>query len=85
MGVLVSAMQSRELGWGMTLTNDQLKEIHSKRATDVNCFYEVVAPDVLVTTNKGTLAGSPFLRLLEYGQKRDGYWTGNDMIVQLKD
>mmetsp|Transcript_18080 Transcript_18080/g.31860 ORF Transcript_18080/g.31860 Transcript_18080/m.31860 type:complete len:154 (+) Transcript_18080:288-749(+) len=84
-GVMISAMQSREFGWGMTLSEDQLKQINVKRARDVGYCDEVASKDVLGTTKKADLTESPFIRKLEYGSNKEGYWTGNHMIVQFED
>ena len=78
-------MQSREFGWGMTLTEEQLKEINVKRARDVGYCDEVASKDVMGTTKKADLTESPFIRKLEYGSNKEGYWTGNHMIVQFED
>ena len=36
-------------------------------------------------TKKDPLTESPFIRQLEYGANKEGYWTGNHMIVQFED
>lgn len=55
MGVMVSAMQSREFGWGMVLTADQLKDINAKRARDIEYYDKEASKDVLGTTKKKIL------------------------------
>ena len=69
----------------MTLTEDQLKQINVKRARDVGYCDEVASKDVMGTTKKADLTESPFIRKLEYGSNKEGYWTGNHMIVQFED
>ena len=85
MGLMASAFQSRELGFGMQLTAEQLKDVNRKRAEDIHYFDKVAAQDVNESTKKPVLTASPFLRLLEYGANNDGYWTGNHMILQFED
>ena len=34
---------------------------------------------------KPVLKENPFLRLLEHGQGKDGYWTYNHMVLQIED
>ena len=84
-GVMISAFQSREFGWGLKLTPEQLREINEKRKTDGVYFDKIASQDVLGTTKKGDLKESPFIRKLWYGANNEGYWTGNHMIVQLED
>mmetsp|Transcript_27620 Transcript_27620/g.59008 ORF Transcript_27620/g.59008 Transcript_27620/m.59008 type:complete len:743 (+) Transcript_27620:485-2713(+) len=84
-GVMISAFQSREFGFGMELTADEMKNINEKRKNDVEYFDKVAAKDVLETTKKKDLTESPFVRKLWYGSNNEGYWTGNHMIVQLED
>jgi hypothetical protein len=81
---MVSAMQSREFGFGMALTKAQLDDVNSKRNGE-DYFDKDAATDVHGTTKKKNLQESPFVRMFEYGANKDGYWTGNHMIVQLED
>ena len=82
---MVSAMQSREFGWGMQLTEDQLKQVNAKRLKDKDYFDTIAAKDVFGTSMKKRLTESPFIRRMEHGANKDGYWTGNHMIVQFED
>ena len=41
--------------------------------------------DVNGTLKKKMLEESPFVQLFEYGANKEGYWTGNHMILQLED
>ncbi|KAL7525012.1 hypothetical protein ACHAXR_003180, partial [Thalassiosira sp. AJA248-18] len=84
-GVMISAFQSREFGWGLAISADQLEKINEKRMRDGEYFDKVAAKDVLDKTKKHKLTESPFIRKLWYGSNNEGYWTGNHMIVQLED
>ena len=84
-GVMVSAMQCSEFGFGMELTDEELTKTNSKRKSDGDYFDTIAAFDVLGITKKKDLTESPFVRLLEYGANKEGYWTGNHMIIQLED
>jgi len=85
LGIMISAMQSREFGFGMVITEEQLKDINDKRRRDGEYFDKVAAKEVYGDAKKKDLTESPFVRKLEYGSNKDGYWTGNHMIVQLED
>eukprot|EP00956_Cyclotella_meneghiniana_P038386 scaffold153537_cov46-Cyclotella_meneghiniana.AAC.1 len=41
--------------------------------------------DVYGSKKKKALTVSPFVRKLEYGANKEGYWNGNMMIIQLED
>ena len=84
-GLMISAFQSREFGWGFELTADQLKKINEKRFRDGDYFNKVAAKDMLNRTKKHELTESPFIRKLWYGSNNKGYWTGNHTIAQLED
>ncbi len=83
MGVMVSAFQSREFGWGMEITDQQMVRIN-QRQFQQDYFDKVAANDVHGGKKKALLSTSPFIRLFEFGG-RNGYWTGNHMILQTKD
>ena len=83
MGVMVSAFQSREFGWGMEITDQQMVRIN-QRQIQQDYFDKVAANEVHGGTKKAPLTTSPFVRLFEFGGKH-GYWTGNHMILQTKD
>ena len=84
-GVMISAFQGKEFGFGMKVTKDQLIKINEKRRRDGEYFDKVADMDVLDTTKKNNFGESPFIRKLWYGSNNKGYWTGNHMIFQLED
>ena len=85
-GLMLSAYQSREFGFSYRLSQQQLdqvnlwrrgKEYHDKEG----------ALEVLGTVHKQQkiLTETPFLKLFEYGENRDGYWNSSHMSVQFED
>ena len=86
MGVMISAFQSQEFGFGLPVTNEQLQEVNAKRAGQ-----KYKDERAAVETRKGTqgfkqpLTESPFVREFEYGANSDGYWTYQHMVLQLED
>ena len=82
-GVMVSAFQSREFRWGMDITVEQMVRINETRQGK-EYFDTVAANKVNGTALKSALTTSPFICLFEFGG-RNGYWTGNHMILQMED
>ena len=80
---MVSAFQSREFGWGMEIDDDQLAVINAQRHGN-DYFDAAAAMEVNRTSTKPPLAYSPFIILFKFGG-RNGYWTGNHMILQTED
>jgi hypothetical protein len=82
--IMISAFQSREFGFGMTLTADQLGRINAhRRGTDYD--NKDAAIRVKGSQRKKDLAESPFTVEFEYGQNNNGYWTYDHLIVQIED
>jgi hypothetical protein len=70
-------------GWGMEFSDDVLKAINVRRHG--NDYFDVIAAtEVNGTTKKPPLTVSPFIIQFEFGG-RNGYWTGNHMILQKED
>jgi hypothetical protein len=86
-GVMVSSFVSREFGYGMSLSGDDLDKVNRARTKGVRRYYkdEKSAIAKLGTTKKAPLTESPFTRFFEYGQNNDGYWTYESMVLQLED
>ncbi len=70
-------------GWGMEISDDQLKAINARR-NGKDYFDVISATEVNGTTKKPPLTVSLFVILFEFGG-RNGYWTGNHMILQTED
>ncbi|KAL7528778.1 hypothetical protein ACHAXR_003942, partial [Thalassiosira sp. AJA248-18] len=81
---MISALISRVTGFGMKISNEQMKRINEKRERDIYYFDKEAATAVLNTAKKKKLTESPFVRLFEFGGS-NGYWTGNHMVVQVED
>ena len=81
---MVSAFVGRELGWGMDITGEQLEVINNIRA-DTTYTDEEAASYLNGTKNKEPLTESPFVRYLNYGAGKDGYWTYRHMVLQIED
>jgi hypothetical protein len=81
---MVSALCSREFGFGLDLTVEQLAKVNERRQ---NKKYgdEEAAIYLLGSAGKKDLISSPFVRYLEYGKGKDGYWRYNHMVLQLED
>ena len=77
---MISGTMSR----GFTLSKEELAQVNEMRlgksyedAESVNARCE--------SANKMPLTESPFIRELEYGSKREGYWSYEHMVIQLED
>jgi hypothetical protein len=84
LGVVISAMQSREFGYGMLLTPDQLRCVNAARLGQ-KYKDEQAAMKKRGTVEKQPLTMSPFVLEFEYGTSDEGYWTYGSMILQLED
>jgi hypothetical protein len=73
-GVMISAMQSREFGYGMELSAEQLSRVNQARPGQ-KYKDEQAAIRKRATANKQPLTVSPFVVEFEYGTSNDGYWT----------
>jgi hypothetical protein len=83
-GRMVSALCSREFGFGLDVSLEELKRVNEFRG---NTKYgdEEAAIYLLGSADKKDLDSSPFVRYLEYGKGKDGYWSYNHMVLQLED
>ena len=84
MGLMISAFQLREFGFGFEMTPEKLDQVNRKR-NGKSYEDEVAAMDVQGSEKKEPLLESLFVVKLEYGANKDGYWTGNHMVLQLED
>jgi hypothetical protein len=82
--IMVSAIVSREFGFGFVLTNEELSAINllrqGKKYAD-----EESATSLFGHAKKAKLETSPFIRSLEIGMRKEGYWTYKHMVIQLED
>jgi hypothetical protein len=86
-GVMISAFVSREFGFGMTMTPDQLDKVNRQRSRGKRKFYsdENAAISKSGTKTKPILTRSPFVQTFDYGNNNDGYWTYDCMVMQMED
>ena len=82
-GIMISAFQSRELGWGIPITEAQLQQINTARRNQ-EYFDTAAAIAVNGDAKKQPLTSSPGIVKFAYGNK-NGYWTGNHMILHTED
>jgi hypothetical protein len=83
-GVMVSAFQIREFGFGLELTPDQLNVVNQARR-GMKYKDEESANSRRGTTIKKGLLKSPFMKEFEYGASNEGYWCNEHMVLQFKD
>jgi hypothetical protein len=84
LGVMVSSIVSREFGFGLKVSHEDLQKVNEYRA---NKSYS----DMLATMEKrGTATKqpsepSPFIVEFKYGANAEGYWTYDHMVLQFED
>jgi hypothetical protein len=82
--IMVSAIVSREFGFGFELTVEELSAINLRRQGKKYADEES-ATLLFGNADKMKLTESPFIRTLEIGIRKEGYWTYKHMVVQLED
>ena len=84
LGIMISAFVTREFGFGMELTEEELIRINQRRQARK---YQDEAAAFMVTgkTTKVSLTKSPFVQEFEYGVNSAGYWTYEHMVIQMED
>jgi hypothetical protein len=83
----------REIGLGPKLTDVQLATINRQRLVKeyaskeeaISLFGMAAKRPITREHFDNNLANSPFLRMFQYGQAHDGYWTHWHMKIQTKD
>ena len=85
LGVMISAFASREFGFGLNLSQEQLQRINqARRGTKYSD--EAAAKETRGgNANKQPLTKSPFVVEFEYGANNQGYWRYDHMILQFED
>jgi hypothetical protein len=84
LGVMLSAFVSREFGFGMELTTEQMQHVNAKRLGQ-KYKDEMAAKKKRGCELKQPLTQSPFVLEFEYGASAEGYWTYDSMVLQLED
>ncbi len=84
MGVMISAFVSREFGFGIKLTQEQLSLVNqARRGTKYSD--ELASKETSGKADKLPLTSSPFVIEFEYGANNQGYWRYDHMILQFED
>ena len=87
-GLMISAFQSHEFGFGMTLTPEELEKVNKFRREKRPLYTEAEAAiRVNGTAIKKTILNSPFVLTFEYGYGagKEGYWNYDHMCLQFED
>ena len=85
-GIMVSAFQSREFGFGMDMSDSELEAVNiKKRRGNQRYADEEASQAVHGSIEKQDLKHSPFVQFFEYGASNEGYWDYNHMVIQLED
>ena len=90
MGLMFSALQSREFGFGFrNVTDGELLKINSERRKGFQYVDLAAAKKVRGTLDKECFKHDDifkcFVRAFEYGIRKDGYWSYEHLIIQLED
>jgi hypothetical protein len=83
---MVSAFQSRELGFAPNLSKDELERVNTARRG--KNYVDSDAAKELSPNNsaaKQDLKESPLIKYFHAGQNNDGYWCYSHMVIQLED
>ena len=84
MSLMISAMQSRETGFGVEISQMQKDEINESRRGKTYVDVEA-AMAIHGQATKKDLKQSPFVVYFELGVNNEGYWTFNHMAIQFED
>jgi hypothetical protein len=85
MGVMISAFISREFGFGLKLSQEQLQKVNLARR-ETKCSDEAAAKETRGgNANKQPLADSPFVVEFEHGANNQGCWRCDHMVLQFED
>jgi hypothetical protein len=83
-GLMLSSFVSREFGYSMTLSPEELEKVNEYREgqsySDENAAIVKNGSRI-----KPKLTKSPFVQTLEYGANAGGYWNYDSMNLQLED
>jgi hypothetical protein len=79
-GIMISAFQCREFGFGLELTAEELEHVHSYRK-DKLYKDEMAAKAKRGCPKKRPLTKSLFIHFFEYGSNGEGYWVYEHMVL----
>ena len=80
LGAMISAFVSREFGFGMKLSAEEL-QIVSARGQGKNCSNKSAAFEKRGTFAKQPLFGSPFVAEFDCGINAEGQWMHDHMVL----
>ncbi len=81
---MISAVVSRELGWGVEWT-DALIEMVNQYRRGKKYQDEEAATKIHGKAEKSDLTSSPFVIEFEFGASSEGYWRYEHMVLQIED
>lgn len=84
-GVMISGFQSREFGYGLDLTGEQLRQVSEFRKEKKYIDEAAATKYRGKGANKDILNVNPFVLEFEYGAANEGYWNYEHMVLQLDD
>ena len=84
LSLMISALQSRETGFGVEISRVQLEEINETRQGKTYVDVDA-AMAIHGQAAKKDLKQSPFVVYFELGANNEGYWTYNHMAIQFED
>ena len=83
-GLMLSSFVSREYGFNYQLSKEELATVNKMR--EGKSYVDRESAELKRgNALKQELKDSPFSRKLEYGSSKDGYWSYEDMVMQLED
>jgi hypothetical protein len=85
-GKMISGTKTRMQGFCSKLSNDDFEKVNEKRQGQCYSGYAAeAARNIQGLSRKKSLTESPFVRMIDYGAAKDGYWNANHMLVQVED
>ncbi len=85
-GLMISAIQSREFGFGLELTQENINKVNEyhirKKYRDEKAAIEKWGS---MFKKPLTLEENPFIFEFNYGVQEEGYWCYEFMVLQLED
>jgi hypothetical protein len=81
---MISVLQPREFGFGLKISEEQLKEVNKCREGK-HYMDEEAAKSKQGSASKGALTRSPFVVEFNNGTQEQSYWDYEHMVLQLED
>jgi len=77
---MISGMQSKDFGFGLQISKEQLTLINASHLGQNYCDM-TAAMEIYRSSEKKPLSELPFLRAITIGVNNGGYWTSYHMTV----